>query len=721
VSPKTEHAIESSIPARQPKSFGMVYWWIALVVLLGGCFATWGNHFGNGFHQDDKHVIVENPVIRSASVGRVWGSARAASSLAQHVAWRPLSMLTWMEDYSIQGPSPAIFHADSFMWFLWVLVWIYALARLTPDSSRYSALLAVSLVAFHPLTADLLNYISHRYLILRALGITVALVLFDAWPRRMPPSIWFEVRRIPRNEFDLLVRRIRIVTSKAWKFLLAHPFPWYFVPLVLGLLSDPGTAVFPLILIAWIRLFNPERSVRDVRPSAMLCGLWWLVHTALTLAPTAPVRQPAFAWWWTQPSVAIRYLLHFFYPVGLEPVSNLRVIGTPFSIEAIGGIIGVGALIVLAIAAARTTQFKVAAFGLSWFLIALVPDFLVPQVEVEDLSRAFVPMIGLSIGVAGMFWLGVSWFRRSESSHAWAGVGVMGAAAGAGLVFLGVTANERNPMWQSEDRLWAEVLEMSPSNPQALLNRGRSLLIGGQTDEGFAAMEKARVQEPKNPQIELALATLAESGGSNNAEDHFKRALTLAPWSSAIMAAYSDWLLSKGRNKEALDLANKAVSLDPYSAPGRRAVMNVELANRDWREAAAFGMRTLGLLPADPDALRAINVATSALDEISQSEKRAKTDPTVENYLQLSISEMQNGHFEDGIEACREALKIQPNLAEAWSNISVGYHMLGKTDESIAALQEAIRLRPDLPNLKENLQAELAAKAAHDARLAAPN
>ena len=37
--------------------------------------------------------------------------------------------------------------------------------------------------------------------------------------------------------------------------------------------------------------------------------------------------------------------------------------------------------------------------------------------------------------------------------------------------------------------------------------------------------------------------------------------------------------------------------------------------------------------------------------------------------------------------------------------------MMGRTDESIAALREAIRLRPDLPNLKDNLEAELASKA----------
>ena len=71
---------------------------------------------------------------------------------------------------------------------------------------------------------------------------------------------------------------------------------------------------------------------------------------------------------------------------------------------------------------------------------------------------------------------------------------------------------------------------------------------------------------------------------------------------------------------------------------------------------------------------------------------------------------MQNGRFDEGIAACQAALKIQPQLAEAWSNISVGYHMMGKTDESIAALREAIRIRPDLRGLQDNLAAELRAK-----------
>ena len=68
------------------------------------------------------------------------------------------------------------------------------------------------------------------------------------------------------------------------------------------------------------------------------------------------------------------------------------------------------------------------------------------------------------------------------------------------------------------------------------------------------------------------------------------------------------------------------------------------------------------MLHADPDALRTVNVATNALDEEARSAKRAKSDPSVDNFLQLSIVDMQNGRFEEGIAACREAVRLRPEM-----------------------------------------------------------
>jgi tetratricopeptide (TPR) repeat protein len=82
----------------------------------------------------------------------------------------------------------------------------------------------------------------------------------------------------------------------------------------------------------------------------------------------------------------------------------------------------------------------------------------------------------------------------------------------------------------------------------------------------------------------------------------------------------------------------------------------------------------------------------------------------VDHYLALSIVYFKDHRYNDSIAACREALKINPSQAEAFSNIAAAYHAMGKLDDTIAALREAVRISPDLPTAKSNLEIELEVK-----------
>ena len=65
----------------------------------------------------------------------------------------------------------------------------------------------------------------------------------------------------------------------------------------------------------------------------------------------------------------------------------------------------------------------------------------------------------------------------------------------------------------------------------------------------------------------------------------------------------------------------------------------------------------------------------------------------------------------DCIRAAREALRIDPNLGEAYANIATAYDTMGKVDEAIAALREEVRINPNLRLATRNLSVELAIKA----------
>jgi tetratricopeptide (TPR) repeat protein len=56
------------------------------------------------------------------------------------------------------------------------------------------------------------------------------------------------------------------------------------------------------------------------------------------------------------------------------------------------------------------------------------------------------------------------------------------------------------------------------------------------------------------------------------------------------------------------------------------------------------------------------------------------------------------------IAACRAALELRPNYADAWNNICAGYNKLGRYEEAAAACEQALRYKSDFELAHNNLQ-----------------
>jgi Flp pilus assembly protein TadD len=56
------------------------------------------------------------------------------------------------------------------------------------------------------------------------------------------------------------------------------------------------------------------------------------------------------------------------------------------------------------------------------------------------------------------------------------------------------------------------------------------------------------------------------------------------------------------------------------------------------------------------------------------------------------------------IAACRAALDLRPNYAEAWNNICASYNKLGRYEEAAAACEQALRYKSDFELAHNNLQ-----------------
>ena len=72
--------------------------------------------------------------------------------------------------------------------------------------------------------------------------------------------------------------------------------------------------------------------------------------------------------------------------------------------------------------------------------------------------------------------------------------------------------------------------------------------------------------------------------------------------------------------------------------------------------------------------------------------------------LALSLQRYGEERYAESIAACRAALELWPDYAEAWNNICAAYNKLGRYEEAAAACEQALRYKPDFKLARNNLQ-----------------
>jgi Flp pilus assembly protein TadD len=75
-----------------------------------------------------------------------------------------------------------------------------------------------------------------------------------------------------------------------------------------------------------------------------------------------------------------------------------------------------------------------------------------------------------------------------------------------------------------------------------------------------------------------------------------------------------------------------------------------------------------------------------------------------EFYLDLSLRLYREQRYVESIVACRLALALRPNYAEAWNNIGAADNKLHRFEEAAAACEQALQAKPDFELARNNLK-----------------
>lgn len=627
--------------------------------------AVYSNHFDNGFHFDDMHTIVDNARIRSlADPAQYFRDATAFSVLTTHQVFRPVVSLSLAIDYHLAGgPIPRWFHISTFVWFLVLLVVLFRLFR-GPLGSDGWASFATTIFAVHPVTAETVNYIIQRGDLYATLGIAASLAGYAALPR---------------------LRRYGL----------------YLIPFAIGALAKTTALIFP-VLFAWY-LFLYERSrgrdlVNRLIPAVALTAAlgWWAA--AMTGSSFQPGGTTPGLYRATQGYVALHYARQFFLPLQLTADTDMKPAASYSDPHVLAGVVFVCLMTAIIAVAMRRTAWIDVAFGLGWFVIALLPTAVMPLAEVANDHRMFMAFPGLCLAVTRVAKNLLD--QRMETSPLWR----WGALA-AGAAILTVSAygaHERNRVWRTEETLWHDVTIKSPSNGRGLMNYGLTLLARGASKEALEYFERAVVFNPNYPLLEINLGVAKDAlGRPLEAERHFHRAIQLAPGQSSGYFYYGRWLNARIRREEAARNLAYAVRINPSDFQARNLLADVWAALQRWNELDGLTVETLRLAPNDPTALHYRKLIETARVRVEQL--KAAPVKTPESWIELSLAHYRAGRYMDCVQAAREAARLRPGYAEAFNNIAAGYNALEMWDDGIAAAAEAVRLKPDWDLARNNL------------------
>ena len=631
---------------------------LSITLLIG----AYSNHFNNPFQFDDAHTIVTNDAIHSIkNIPKFFKDARTTSSLPSNQIYRPGLTTLNAIDFWIAGkpePEPFQFHLSIFISYVFLGILIFFLfLKLFNNSfehkwNKYFALFGATFFCLHAANAETINYVIARSDSFSTLMIVLSMVIYLYKPD--------------------------------WRKKLI-----YLLPVIIGFfVKEPTVMVAPLLLI-YILLFEKNNSIikwfsaegiKDAFSAALkFLPLFILVILLFALSKLMASKTfvagggSLYNYVISQPFVIVHYFNNFILPLNLSADTDWLPLTNIFDDRVLIGSLFLLGLIALAIYCSTKKMLMPIAFGIIWFLLALLPTCIVSLSEVLNDHRTFFPYIGLALATAWSFALIIIRMQNAienkiEYRIVFIAIPLFVVSAHA------YGTHQRNNVWSSAETLWHDVTIKSPNNGRGLMNYGLAKMSAGDYAGAQDYFERALKLLPTYSYLYVNMGILkAATGKQEEAEANFKQSIYLSPGNPEGYFYYGNWLKSQGRFKEALEQAKSGVTVSPDHIGNKNLFNELTLIVANQGNAAII------------------------------AEQNAKAKPTPENYLSLSLTYYQNKDYQKCIDAANEALKLKPDYVEAYNNICSAENMLGNYDEGIKAGLQALKINPDYQLAKNNL------------------
>jgi tetratricopeptide (TPR) repeat protein len=581
---------------------------LALCLLLAvATLALYSPAFGYPFifNYDDDIYVTNNSHVKAGLVGVTvrWSLTSTESS-----NWHPLTWLSHALDCTVYGLNPHGHHVTNVLFHgLNVVLLFLLLVHATGLAGR--SFLVAALFAVHPFNVESVAWIAERKNVLSTFFLLLTLGAYG----------WYALKPDVKRYVAVAVLFVLALASKPMVVTL---------PFVLLLLD-----YWPLQRIQGWGQLRPEAPLPIAKapfPRLILEKLPLLALAAADCVVTFFVQRSGNAMHLALPlSVRLEnaiyayamYVWKAFCPVWMavfypHPGATLAVWK-----------LGLAALFVLSVTVfawlQRATQ-PYLLIGWLWFLGTLVPVIGLIQVGEQAIADryAYVPLIGIFVmavwGAADLA------DRRQLSSR---------SRAKTAAIVLGIFSLftfDQLRYWRTAIDLWAHAVDVTKDNSLAEENLGAALMASDRYGEALPHFQRAVKLRPFDPGTHLNLAgDLALSDRPREAVQEYETGIPLTSDPETRLSAYTTLgrLYSQlGEHAKARASYQEAMRINPHQDTARDGFTK---------------------------------------EEVSEAFRNVVESPSAEGYLRLGKALQQDGRASEAQAAYKQALKLNPKLAEA--------------------------------------------------------
>jgi protein O-mannosyl-transferase len=657
---------------------------ILIVSILTVTGVIYSNFWDNGFHLDDYHTIESNLFIRSLSnVSAFFSDAKTFSVIPANASWRPIVTLSSAIDYWLAGGelNPFYFHLSMFIFFIMqIILMFFIYEKLLKKSfettiSTNLAAIGVFWYAVHPVCAETINYI-----IARSDSLATFFMLL---------AFWFYLKEGVYKKYFL-----------------------YLIPLCIGAMAKPTALMFFPIVLIYEVLYNENKNIFNPKPYfsknvmwvALPTGIFFFVMYGIIKIMEAETFNPGgeslFHYLITQPFIYAHYLEQFFIPLKLSAQSDYVAFESIANPKALLGFIFLTVFIFTIYKTQFNIETKPIAFGLSFFLLALIPTTVIPLAEVTNDHRMFYPFVGLILAFITGFYLLYERYLRKRIPYKM----LLGSVILC-LSLYGYGTYQRNKTWLTEETLWKDATEKSPNNGMGWLNYGLEFLNKKDFTQAEGLFLHALNFIPQYAPLHTNLGiTYQQLKQMDKAEQYFNSSLSCKYSRPSTHYFYARYKYQAGDNDEAIKHAYTCLQEAPGELRAREMLFELLYDTERFEELSKLGEETLKILPNNEFALSYLKKIEGKKSKLESLEIAAKDTNDTGILLNLSLAYYNASNFIKCIEVCQRILALDPKNSTAYNNICSSYNALKVFDKAIQACNNALEIQPDFQLAKNNLE-----------------